>query len=1326
MQTIYDALAVSISIIQLFSLWVLDEETTIALVAMVTPLCVKIYMNNFDFMVNTLVYKAKTLTNPQHLAHLGTLYVELGKSIILNTAKENFTRENLKARWTSFQYKEIAETTSISKDEYISFSKESRSLLKEIYEKFLQCRGKNTLVLLSYIQLILQDENHLHLYPKAYHLSLELLEKRNKLRDHVAIYGLLQEIEAITDSEKEGRTDKKSFSQSMWMAFTAEQAYLQMKRKLHEYFQYKIQFWWMLKTDKPDVLSLMRNAEYLDKREEVIQTTWKKYESDFAFKIPIAYLIYGISKVNFMNSPVEGHQLINRYFLYKQNKRIEEDKLLNQNGSSDYVTMMISGETGTFGQVLTCSESLQAMFGYNHKEVIGQNVKIVMPRFFKERHDRFMGDYYKTGKSKLMSMEDTLLFGKTKDDDIFPITMSLCVQPHLEQGVMYSALMKRVKSESQYILFSGNNGEIEEASIGIRRLLNIEAYKRIKIEEICQEFKGSSHKLMTKQELLEEEEYCRMENQRKTDQSLWTKIDEGLQAKTTLRFRTYCNNLRSTGNRNYYNFEAEILRYSYEGASIDAMILKPLFEHNFLTMKPTQGDIVDEKEKEYVVAEEKKIVETEEPENAENVQASEMPEKNPTHWKTVFTTTFEGETMLSPTLMSPIQSPTYQQTEQTELIKRFPTINSSATAAKPNKQEISLMSKTKEITQKVKIQIDNSISKKTSTTQRKRIINEFQKIYERAPFNKQKIGFILIFGILLLIVGIIMTTTAYIVFRQSITDLNFTIAVIKSNYDRLSSMSQVFNSMTFYQAGVDEIVPYDADDFTKIMTDLRTNIRSLKEANFDSAAEIATGTANNQDELFYARSVRVYSDIDLTNQEFYLNTFDAINLFIQKLIEFDADAQLLTSYEADDNLQYVRQNMMNDLLISSESIISKFDTDLSSQLDSRQNLLEKILIISVMVIVVASSMIVFTFYVDMREKNRLFRALMAIHPREIEDIIIKMETFEKTLLEQKEDIVSRKIYSFHHVKTVEKMKKLKISTKTFSTEALLFLKVKQSLLIGLFLIVYTIIFFVKFNSSNRSLSQMITRNDRANVIYQTQYKTVIASAIITDYLDIKNNVAVRWDFSDDQPRIAVNAISSNRGLINSLTEDNGEYADPVIQSILEKTVCSYLEIYPNIDCEAGMTGQTLGLLSLSTQFYAELDQIERLMSYNGTMEQAQALYLNFVQTTVPRLDVIMGAYKFIASIIEEKFNNQTNDLLNKEPIYFGLEIMGMIVLGAGATYFLVIKFVTDRTLCVIIKVLPYQQIIKSNYLKHTIITLFKGRAEFLRRDNMLAGIDSLD
>jgi len=1324
MQIAYDALAVTISIIQLFSLWVVDEETTIALVVMLTPLCVKFYINNFDLMVNTLVYKAKVLTNPRHLAHLGTLYMELGKSIILNTAKENFTRENLKARWTSFQYKETTERSSnISKDdEYICFCKDSRDLLKEIYEKFLQFRGKNTLVLLSYIQLILQDENYLHLYPKAYHLSLELLEKRSKLRDHVAIYGLLQEIKYITDSEKEGRPEKNNFSQSMWMEFTAEQAYLQMKKKLHEYFQYKIQFWWMLKVDKPDVLSVMRNAEYLDKRDEVIQTTWKRYEEDFAFKVPLAFLVYGISKVNFMNSPVEGHQLINRYFLYKQNNRIEEDKHLNQNGSSDYVTMMISGEPGAFGHVLICSESLQSMFGFNHKEVIGQNVKIIMPRFFKERHDRFMADYYKTGKSRLMSMEDTLILGKTKDDDIFPITMSLCVQPHLEQGVMYSALIKRVKDENQYILFSGVSGEIEETSVGIRRLLNLEAYKRIKIEEICQEFKGSSssHRLMDKQELIEAEEYCRVENERKIDQSLFTKID----AVKTLRFRTYCSNLRSTGNRSYYNFEAEVLGYSHEGASIDVMILKPLFEHNFLTMKPTQAETVDGKAEEKEV-EKKKIVETEEPENAENVQASEMAERNPLDWRTRFTTTLEGETMLSPTVMSPIQSPTNQQTEQAELIKKFPTIMSSVTAAKPNKQEISLLSKTKEITQKVKIQIDNSISKKTSTTQRKRIINEFQKIYERAPFNKQKIGFILIFGILLLIVGIIMTSTAYIVFRQSVTDLNYTISVIKSNYERLSAVSQVFSSMTFYQAGVDEIVPYDADDFTKTMTDLRTNINSLKEMNFETAEEIQLGSSSQQDQ-FYARSVRVYSDVDLTNQEYYLNTFDAINLFIQKLIEFDADAQLLTSYEADDNLQYVRQNVMNDLLISSESIITKFDSDLSSQLDSRQNLLEKILIISVMVIVVASSMIIFTFYVDMREKNRLFRALMAIHPKEIEDIIIKMETFEKTLLEQKEDIVSRRIYSFHHVKSVEKMKRLKISMKTFSTEALLFLKIKQSLLIGLFLIIYTVIFFVKFNTSNRSLSEMITRNDRANVIYQTQYKTVIACAIITDYLDIKNNVAIRWDFSDDQPRISVDAISSNRGLINSLTEDNGEYANPVIQSILEKEVCSYLTAYPNIDCEAGMTGQTLGLLSLSTQFYAELDQIERLMTYNGTMAQAQTLYSSFVQTTVPRLDVIMGAYKFIASIIEEKFADQTNELLNKEPIYFGLEIMGMIILGAGATYFLVIKFVTDRTLCVIIKVLPYQQIIKSNYLKHTIITLFKGRAEFLRRDSMLAGIDSLD
>jgi two-component system sensor kinase FixL len=50
------------------------------------------------------------------------------------------------------------------------------------------------------------------------------------------------------------------------------------------------------------------------------------------------------------------------------------------------------------GLILSFSAAAEKMFGYSESDVVGQNVKMLMPSPDRERHDQYLINYLSTGK----------------------------------------------------------------------------------------------------------------------------------------------------------------------------------------------------------------------------------------------------------------------------------------------------------------------------------------------------------------------------------------------------------------------------------------------------------------------------------------------------------------------------------------------------------------------------------------------------------------------------------------------------------------------------------------------------------------------------------------------------------------------------------------------------------------------------------------------------------------------------------------------------------------------------------------------------------------
>ena len=64
------------------------------------------------------------------------------------------------------------------------------------------------------------------------------------------------------------------------------------------------------------------------------------------------------------------------------------------------------------------------LFGYRHDELIGQNVRILMPAPDSARHDEYLARYLRTGEARIIGIGRELT-GRRKDGSEFPLSLSI-------------------------------------------------------------------------------------------------------------------------------------------------------------------------------------------------------------------------------------------------------------------------------------------------------------------------------------------------------------------------------------------------------------------------------------------------------------------------------------------------------------------------------------------------------------------------------------------------------------------------------------------------------------------------------------------------------------------------------------------------------------------------------------------------------------------------------------------------------------------------------------------------------------------------------------
>ena len=99
------------------------------------------------------------------------------------------------------------------------------------------------------------------------------------------------------------------------------------------------------------------------------------------------------------------------------------------------------------GLVDTFNHSAERIFGYHAEEVIGQNVKMLMPEPYRSQHDGYLKHHLATGEKKVIGIGREVT-GRRKDGSVFP--MDLAVSPMTVDGnPMFVGLVRDITDRKQ-------------------------------------------------------------------------------------------------------------------------------------------------------------------------------------------------------------------------------------------------------------------------------------------------------------------------------------------------------------------------------------------------------------------------------------------------------------------------------------------------------------------------------------------------------------------------------------------------------------------------------------------------------------------------------------------------------------------------------------------------------------------------------------------------------------------------------------------------------------------------------------------------------------
>lgn len=99
------------------------------------------------------------------------------------------------------------------------------------------------------------------------------------------------------------------------------------------------------------------------------------------------------------------------------------------------------------GIIQSFNPAASDIFGYSADEVMGQNVKMLMPSHYAKEHDQYLNNYHETGEAKIIG-SGREVEGQRKNGEVFPLDLALS-EMKIEGQPMYTGIVRDITERSR-------------------------------------------------------------------------------------------------------------------------------------------------------------------------------------------------------------------------------------------------------------------------------------------------------------------------------------------------------------------------------------------------------------------------------------------------------------------------------------------------------------------------------------------------------------------------------------------------------------------------------------------------------------------------------------------------------------------------------------------------------------------------------------------------------------------------------------------------------------------------------------------------------------
>ena len=227
------------------------------------------------------------------------------------------------------------------------------------------------------------------------------------------------------------------------------------------------QFWQNIGSKEFDVNSISLIGIQITKKIIHIQKYFEKaiVLNPFHYNI---YREYGLFVLRILNDKFEADGLFSngRKYLREINE-LENDydiDILNIHANKNTCIIVVSGNSDSLGEIISCNNELYPNLGYLPAEIQGKNCNVLMPNFIGSKHNKFLKRYIETRSSTDIDNQKVVT-GQDSNGFLVPLRFFVKVLSSFRTGIKFLGIMRRLESGAMY--FKDNIEHFDNKSFGL-------------------------------------------------------------------------------------------------------------------------------------------------------------------------------------------------------------------------------------------------------------------------------------------------------------------------------------------------------------------------------------------------------------------------------------------------------------------------------------------------------------------------------------------------------------------------------------------------------------------------------------------------------------------------------------------------------------------------------------------------------------------------------------------------------------------------------------------------------------------------------------------